>query len=141
MQGALVSIEALIIATFCLIDDELKQVIKGELLRRGGFNPQLTDSEMLTMEIIAEFLNLDTDKGTWKYFHDHWLELFPNLGSRANFAKHAANLWGIKQMIQKNLAKRMGAFCDTIPMADGLPIPVCKFARANFSRILKGDAA
>jgi hypothetical protein len=87
MQGAPVSIEALIIATFCLIDDELKQVIKGELLRRGGFNPQLTDSEMITMEIIAEFLNLDTDKGTWKYFHDHWLELFPNLGSRANFAK------------------------------------------------------
>jgi hypothetical protein len=25
-------------------------------------------------------------------------------------------LWGIKQMIQKNLAKKMGAFCDTIPL-------------------------
>jgi Transposase DDE domain len=44
-------------------------------------------------------------------------------------------------MIQKNLAKRIGAFCDTIHMADGLPIPVCKFARANFSRIFEGDAA
>jgi hypothetical protein len=66
---------------------------------------------------------------------------FSQHGSRANFAKHAANLWGIKQMIQKNLAKKMGAFCDTIPMADGLPIPVCKFARANFRRIFEGDAA
>lgn len=135
------SIEDLIITMFCLIDDELQQIIKGEALRRGGFDPQLTDSEMITMEIIAEFLNIDTDKGTWNYFRDHWLDLFPNLGSRANFAKHAANLWCIKQMIQKNLAKKMGAFYDTIHMADGLPIPVCKFARANFSRIFDGDAA
>lgn len=140
-QGASVSIEDLIITTFCFIDDELQQVIKGETLRRGGFEPQLTDSEMITMEIIAEFLNIDTDKGTWEYFCDHWLDLFPNLGSRANFAKHAANLWRIKQMIQKNLAKKMGAFCDTIHLADGLPIPVCKFARANFSRIFDGDAS
>jgi hypothetical protein len=140
-QGASVYIEDFIITTFCLIDDELQHATNGETLRCGGFDPQLIDSEMITMEIIAEFLGIDTDKGTWEYFRDHWLDLFPNIGSRANFAKHAANLWCIKQMIQKNLATRMGAFCDTIHLADGLPIPVCKFARANFSRIFDGDAS
>lgn len=41
------------------------------------------------MEIVAEYRGIDTDKGAWEYFHQHWLEFFPQLGSRANFAKQA----------------------------------------------------
>ena len=43
------SIEDLIITAFCLIEDELQQVTRGGSLRRGGFEPQLTDSEKLLM--------------------------------------------------------------------------------------------
>ena len=35
----------------------------------------------------------------------------------------------------------MGAFEDTLHLIDGLPMPVCKFARAHFSKVFKGDAA
>ena len=57
------------------------------------------------MEIISEFSGIDTDKGAWEYFCNHWRFLFPNIGSRSNFAKHASNLWRIKQNMQKELAK------------------------------------
>lgn len=59
------SAENFIITAYCLIDDELKKMTEQyELkLRRGGFQPQLTDSEVITMEIVAEFLSIDTDKG------------------------------------------------------------------------------
>jgi hypothetical protein len=47
-----VPIEDLIIKTFCVIDDELQQIIKDKVIRRGGFDPQLTDSEKkLTMDL------------------------------------------------------------------------------------------
>jgi IS5 family transposase len=135
-----VSVEDFIIAVYCLVDDVMKALLKGKDLRQRGFNPALTDSEMITMELIAEFQGIDTDKGAWEYFCNHWHALFPNLGSRANFAKHAANLWSMKQRIQKALAGQMGAFTDSLHISDGFPVPVCHFRRANFSQVFSGEA-
>lgn len=133
--------EDFIITVFCLVDGELKNLLGGKRLRKRGFEPALSDSEIITMEIVAEFLGIDTDKGAWKYFYNHWKEWFPNMNSRANFAKHAANLWHLKQQMHKELAKRLGAFSDVLHMADGFPMPVCHFKRAYFSRIFRGEAA
>lgn len=135
------SMEDFIITVYCLIDELLKKQIGSDKLRKRGFNPALSDSEMITMEIISEFLGIDTDKGAWEYFSNHWWHWFPAIGSRANFAKHAANLWAIKQQIQKELATQLGAFSDSLHMADGFPMPVCHFRRANFSQVFVGEAA
>ncbi len=85
-------LENFIITVFCLVDGEFKKSVGETRLRKRGFDPNLSDSEVITMEIVAEFLGIDTDKGAWKYFSNHWRIWFPKLGSRANFAKHAANL-------------------------------------------------
>ena len=77
---------------------------------------------MITMEIISEFLGVDTDKGAWEYFFNHWRFLFPAIGSRSNFAKQAANLWIMKQQIQKKLATELGGFHDTLHLV------LCLFA-------------
>ena len=134
------SIEDFIIAVFCLIDDEFEKMLKGTSLRERGRVPKLTDSEIITMEIVGEFLKKDSDKAIWEYFESHWRHFFPNMPDRSNFAKQAANLHIVKKMLQERLAASLGAFNDTLHLIDGLPIPVCKFARANFARIFRGEA-
>lgn len=134
------SMENFIISVYCLVDEMLNSVSQ-QKLRQRGFNPKLSDSEVIVMEIVAEFFGIDTDKGTWEYFSNHWLSWFPNLGSRANFAKHAVNLWAMKQEIQKLLAKQLGAFADQLHLCDGFPMPVCHFKRAHFSSIFEGVSA
>jgi Transposase DDE domain len=128
-----------IITVFCLIDNQCKTLDKP--LRQRGFEPNLSDSEVLTMEIVGEFLGLNTDKGIWTYFKTHWLNLFPKMVDRSNFARQAANLHIVKRMIQERIAQGLGASSDSLPLIDGLPIPVCKFARAHFSKVFKGIAA
>lgn len=128
-----------IITVFCLIDDECKKLPKAT--RKGGFSPALSDSEVMTIEIVGEFLEIDTDTGIWRYFKDHWLELFPKMRDRSTFTRQAANLHIVKRILQGNLAKMLGAFSDSFHIIDGLPMPVCKFARAHFSHIFKGEAA
>ncbi len=93
------------------------------------------------MEIVGEFLGIDADKSICMYFKDNWLELFPKLGNKTTFARQAANLHIVKQILQKTLAKALGAFSDSLHLIVGLPMPVCKFARAHFSRTFKGEAA
>jgi hypothetical protein len=72
---------------------------------------------------------------------EHWSHFFPKMPDRVNFARQAANLHVLKRMLHERLAGLLGAHQDQLHIIDGLPIPVCKFARAHFSSIFKGDAA
>jgi hypothetical protein len=47
-----------IVAVFCLIDDHIADL---GCLRARGPTPTLSDSEVLTIEVVGEFLGLDED--------------------------------------------------------------------------------
>jgi hypothetical protein len=50
-------LSSFIITVFYLIDDRLK----GRRIRQRGPSPKLSDSEVLTIELVGEFLGMDTD--------------------------------------------------------------------------------
>lgn len=135
------SIEEFIIAVFCCVDDWLKEITQERAIRARGFAPALADSEVITMEVVAEYLGMDTDKAIWQYFSRHWQFLFPALGSRSAFVRQAANLWQYKGLLQQRLAVALGGWSDDIHLIDGLPIPLCGFTRAPRCRSFKGSAA
>lgn len=103
-------LEDFIISVYCLVDDELKNLIKERPLRARGFAPKLSDAEVITMDIVGEFMGKDTDKGIWQYFRTHWQLWFPELGSRSNYVKQSANLWQVHQQIQRALSSKLHAF-------------------------------
>jgi hypothetical protein len=135
------SIDDFIISVFCLIDDELRKILNGKKLRQRGPGPGLRDSEVITIEIVGEFLGMDCDKTIWEYFKRHWSHFFPKIPDRSNFVRQAANLHVVKRLLQESLAAGLKAFGDVLHIIDGLPIPICKIARAHFSHIFKGEAA
>ena len=55
--------EDFIIAVFCCVDDLWHQVTQGQKIRKGGFAPSLSDNEMIAMELVGEFLAIETDIG------------------------------------------------------------------------------
>lgn len=132
--------EDFIITVFCSVDDLWQEITQGQNIRRRGFAPSLSDSEIITMEIVGEFQGIDTDKGIWSYFKGHWLNLFPQIKSRSTFVRQAANLWCYKQQLQQKLAKKMGGFVDSVHLIDGLPIPLCHYQRAKNCRLFAGSA-
>jgi Transposase DDE domain len=134
------STEDFIIAVFCCVDDLWHQVTQGQKIRKGGFAPSLSDSEVITMEIVGEFYGLETDKGIWSYFKSHWSDLFPQMKSRTTFVRQASNLWCYKQQLQKLLATNLGGFKTQVHLIDGFPIPLCHYQRANNCRLFIGSA-
>ena len=62
------SIEDFIITVYCLVDETLTKIMGTQKLRQRGFEPTLSDAEIISTEVIAEFLGIDTDKGAWEYF-------------------------------------------------------------------------
>ncbi|MDD5580288.1 MAG: IS982 family transposase, partial [Methylobacter sp.] len=104
-------LEDFIIYVYCCVADIYPQVLDGRL-RHRGFKPKLTDSEVIAMEIVGEFLGQDKDQGIRAYFRDHWHRWFPHLGSRSNFAKHCANLWATKQCLLDGLTIKLNGYSD-----------------------------
>jgi len=133
-------LEEFIIAVYLCISENFSKVVSTPL-RRCGPAPALTDEECLTIEIVGEFLSIDTDKQIWKYFKTHWNHYFPALTSREQFSKQSANLWHVKQLIQRKIAQSNGAFSDIIHMVDGVPIPTCHYARSRRAKSFKTEAA
>jgi hypothetical protein len=106
-----------IVAVFCLIDDRL--VDFGRLRARGP-TPTLCDSEVLTIEVVGEFLGLDQDTELFAYFRRHYAHFFPNLRSvhRTTFARQAANLWKVKEHLWQELLWDSPASTDTLTLRD-----------------------
>lgn len=135
-------LENFIIAVFCQVDDFLKKnKFCGRALRKRGFFPKLSDSEVLTMMIVGELMGLDTDKGIWRYFRQHWRSLFPVIVSRSNWTRQAANLWVVVQDLHLALADELGALKDDLHIVDGFPMRTCIVTRAPRSRLFKGTAS
>jgi hypothetical protein len=135
-------LETLIVAVFCIVDDFVRDLCRGRRLRQRGPAPALADSEVLTVEIVGEFVGLDTDRGLHAYFRRHFGHLFPGLRTvhRTTFLRQAANLWAIKLALWRHLAAATRRD-PVLTLIDSLPVPVCRFARAYRCRAFRGLAA
>ena len=128
-----------IVAVFCLIDDRLKE----QRITSRGPTPTLCDSEVLTIEVVGEFLGLAEDTQLFAYFRRHYAHYFPNLllhVHRTTFTRQAANLWKVKERLWQEL------LADTphdpaFAICDSMPLPACLFARAYRCRRFRGEAA
>jgi hypothetical protein len=135
-------LETFLTAVFCVTDDFLAELSREHKLRQRGPRPVLADSEVLTMELVGEFLGFDTDRAIVTYFRRHYGQLFPKLLAvhRTTFARQAANLWGVKRRLWQYLVTRL-ARDEAIGIVDSVPVAVCRFARARRCRLFGGEAA
>src|SRR5262245_7353924 len=129
------------LTVFCLVDDQLTALHLGHV-RQRGFAPQLSDSEVLTIELVGEFLGFDQDAQLFWYFRRHYADAFPALRQvhRTTFLRQAANLWAVKQRLQQHLAGLLTAG-DPLWHVDSMPVHACQFARASYCQRFAGKAA
>lgn len=127
-----------LISVYCLIDDWLND----RRIRQRGPQPLLSDSEVLTIEIVGEFLGIDTDLQLFTHFRRHYGDWFPMLKQvhRTTFTRQAANLWVVKEQLFGYLSQLV-PHDPLISVVDSFPMPVCRFARANRCRSFAGRAA
>jgi len=96
-------ITTFMIAVYCLIDDN----VTGLRLRKRGPQPTLRDSEVLTIEVVGEFLGLDTESSIFTHFGRYYSDWFPGLRqiTRTTFTRQAANLWKVKQDLWQKMVQ------------------------------------
>jgi len=136
--SSLMDLSTFIIYVFCLVDDRLK----GKRIRQRGPAPKLSDSEVITMEIVGEFLGIDTDKGIYAHFRRHYAEWFPKHSEvhRTTFARQAANLWKVKEGLWQHLLEHELLLAQGVEeplLVDSFPIAVCKQSRSYRCKLMR----
>jgi len=128
--------EECIIRLYLCIEAAYGAVVGDGGLRGRGCTPDLSDVEVLTLEVFGEWQGHHEEKAIYSYMKQHWLAWFPKLPHYQNFRRQCANLRWVKERIIEHLWQ----FGD-VHVIDGVPLPLCQFARARHCRRMREDAA
>ncbi len=110
--------------TYVIVDDIL---IKLEpLLRRPGPPPPCSDSELITMILVAECKGWDIETQLLSDFSQH-PHLFPRLPCQSRLNRRRRNLGAILNRIRQMLLSDIETASENLCIIDSLPIPVIQF--------------
>src|SRR5262245_58229063 len=116
------SLPEMLLVVFCLVDDQLRALGLDQPRSRGP-GPILADAEVITIEIVGEFLGYSCDSALFWHFRQYYAGDFPALRQvhRTTFARQAANLWKIKQILQDEIVRQLVPD-DTFWLVDSMPL-------------------
>jgi hypothetical protein len=123
--------DTFIITVYCLVEEHYQHLTATRPIRHGGFAPQLSDVEVITMVICGEFFKLPHDTDLFAYFRAHYAHFFPVLTNRTLFVRQAANLWQLQAAIQRRLVRLSCHATDPVQVIDTIPLPVCTYSRGG----------
>jgi Transposase DDE domain len=129
--------ELCLVWLYCVIEAALGSMVGTERLRTRGPEPELTDAEVLTLQIWGEMRGLASDAAIWRDATAKLREWFPRLGAEWNFVRRCGNL----ASVQERLLTRLFGPSGDWNAFDGLPLPVCHNVRAGRDRRFAGQAA
>jgi hypothetical protein len=138
-----VDLDTFIVAVYCLVDELTEELLEGRRLRERAPNTTLDDREVITMEVVGEFLGLDTETGIFAFFVRHYAGWFPKLGCvhRTTFTRQAANLWKLKELLWRRLLETHVEHDRGISLVDSFAVPVSGLAKAPRHKSFAGTAS
>lgn len=109
---------------YVVIDDCWKQI--APRFRRPGPKPVCSDSELITMAVVAECCGWDQETEAIQRWHEY-RHLFPNLPERSRFNRRRRALAQAINLIRCIVLRMLDVAQDRHCVIDSLPIPVIQF--------------
>ena len=129
-------------AIYVIIDDLYQAVTPAEIKNRLHIEKAiLTDSEIITISIMAEIMSNDSEKAWLAYVRKNLRDLFPRMCDRSRFNRVRRGLFKAIENIRVHLNLYYDYYMDELRIIDSLPLQVCEFGRACFDKIYKGYGA
>lgn len=126
------------LVSYVIIDDIYNEIIPDSIrFRRNYTQSKLSDSEIITIAMVGELHSISSEKSWFNYVCNNFKELFPNIGDRTRFNRTRRNLQSVIDAVRKHIGKSLGYDHADVLIVDSMPIPVCGFGRAHFSKRFK----
>ena len=128
-----------------VIVDELYQAVAAPHDHRPGPAAELSDSEVITLSLVAELVELDQERRFVAYVRRNHLALFPRLPERSRFNRRRRALTEVTNRIRGALMQlvlaRLTPEERDLCVIDSLPVPVVGFHQARGRHRWYGEAS
>lgn len=103
---------------------------------KPGPKPKFSDTEVITLSLVADSLLIDSEHYLFKKLHREYRYAFPNLIERSVYNKRRRLLAPLMNKVRSALIDKLVSYEDTFVL-DSMPVEICKFARAKRVKICK----
>ena len=124
-----IDLETFLTALYTVVDDLYRERLAAALAHRPGPAPALSDSEVLTLAICAEWGPWDSERDFRRSARAHLRHLFPRLVDRSEFNRRRRSLYPALAAIQRAVARRLGADPERERLLDTKPVAVMVLER------------
>lgn len=135
----------LLVALYCTVDDLYQQHFAGRKPVRPGRRPELSDSEVLTLVLLAQWRQDRSERAFLDYARAHLWPYFPRLLSQSAFNRRARDLMGVLCALSPAIRLRalaaLGLQLPTHEVVDAVPVPLMRRCRGMQHRLFRDEAA
>jgi hypothetical protein len=124
-----IDLETFLTALYTVVDDLYREGLAAALGRRPGPAPALSDSEVLTLAICAEWGPWDSERGFWRFARRRLGHLFPRLVDQSEFNRRRRSLYPALATVQRAVARRLGVHLERERLLDTKPVAVMVLKR------------
>jgi hypothetical protein len=135
----------LLVALYCTVDDLYQQHFASRKPIRPGRRPELSDSEVLTLVLLAQWRQDRSERAFLAYAWTHLRAYFPRQLSQSAFNRRARDLMGVLCALGPAIRQRaievLGLPSPTYEVLDGVPVPLMRRCRGMQHRLFRDEAA
>lgn len=139
-----IDLDTFLITVYCIVDDMYKA--RWAVLKpvRPGTKPEMSDSEVLTVMLLAQWQTNRSEREFVEYVHRHWRGYFPSMLSQSAFNRRARDLCGVLMQLGPTMSRDLTS--HLLPAAayqvlDGVAVPLMARCRGQRHRLFVAEAA
>lgn len=131
--------DTFLVALYTTVDDLYRLHCAPAKPHRPGAKPSLSDSEVLTLVICAQFAGWG-ERRLVRYAQRHWRGYFPRLLSQSATNRRVRDLAGVLAHLVPLVAAGLRQADEAYEAFDGLPVPLLRRCRGERHRLFANEA-
>lgn len=135
-----VQLDTFLTALYVITDDLYNCCCLSLLRPKPGPQPQLADSEVLTLTLAQQLLGFDSERAFLSFARSNLRHLFPDLVDQSQFNRRVRALAWALHRIRWQAVQELGACFQRYQLIDTTPVPVMKLRRFGRTSLFVGEA-
>ena len=139
-----IDLDTLLVTVYCLVDDLYRAHFAPHKPWRPGRRPELSDSEVLTLALLAQWQAQRSERAFLRYAAAHWRPYFPALLSQSAFNRRVRDVWGVLCQLGPLVCRELIATgADGAPayhVVDCVPVPLLRRCRGDRHKLFGLEA-